>query len=630
MAYYAAAMRPILLLALLLPACSDYDLEAHEKDPEGDAGDDSGGPPADTDDLPEDSACSPSSFPPVAVDRTDACDDYEIGGFTPIVEWDVPGEASTALPVVADLTGDGLPEVVANWSWGLGNGTLAVYAGDGSGELWRDSSANLGYGSHPAVADLDDDGVPEILVVRASMFDQDGVTIAAYSYDGQELWESEPYSDEFDYATGISVSDMDHDGSPEIVAGSAILNADGSPRGEGRYGRGCPADGGFVKEGAQTAVVDLDLDGVEEVVAGDAIYDPDGDDLWRGTDGDGGVSVANLDDDPEGEFVVVSWNEIRAHDTDGSILWGPLANRTANIFPIAAIGDVDNDGAAEIVVAGGDELWVLNNDGSLLWTAPVHDMSGATGASLFDFDADGILEVVYIDEVQMVAYNGTDGVVKFQTNEHASATMYDYPVIADVDADGHAEIVVAHDMAYGAGLSVYGDVNDSWAPARKLWNQHAYSIVNVNDDLSIPTTAAPNFTVYNNYHAAQALPPGTTLQDELESEILEVCQDDCDDGVLWVTARARNTGIEALEPGVKLALYAISDAGRTLLGTAETTAETPAGMTTEAVVFAVDAADVADATSLYLVADDDGTGTGHIAECVEDNNEWSTDGPFCR
>jgi hypothetical protein len=449
---------------------------------------------------------------------------------------------------------------------------------------------------------------------------------------GRVVGESAHYvDDEFDYATGVVISDMDHDGIPEIVAGRAILTPMLEERGVGRFGRGAPTTMGigFFGEGAQPAVVDLDLDGEEEVIVGNAAYDADGNWLWRTRDGtDGAVAIANLDDDPQGEFVRVWGNTITAHDTDGEVIWGPLQNANANIFPVPAVGDLDGDRQVEIIVAGGNDLWVLRRDGSLMWSAPVTDQSGATGASLFDFDADGIMEVVYIDEVQMIAYNGADGAVKFQTFDHASATMYDHPVIADVDADGHAEIVVVHDRS-ASGLSVYGDADNSWAPARGIWNQHAYSITNIEDDLTVPETATPNFTTFNSWHSALPLPPGGHLGDELEPEIVSMCEADCDNGFLRVLGRGRNTGNATIAAGIPFALYGRTETGDRLLATARTATPTPAQRTTEALAFDLAEADMQGVTALRLAVDDDGTGTGEILECVEDNNVFVLRGSFC-
>jgi hypothetical protein len=615
-------MRTNLLLALLggplLAACVDYDL--NNKDTDRPAADDSG-PVGDTDPA-GDGACPLVDHPPEAVAPNDSCD-YAVGGFEPIVEWDIPGKSSTALPVVADLDGDGLPEIVVVWST-FTSGSLGVYHGDGT-EMWTDRT-NIGYGSAPAVADLDGDGSPEVLAVVD--FGNLSYGLGAWSATGTPLWQSDPYTDgEFNWATAPVISDMDHDGSPEIVCGRVIFNADGTERAEGR-GTSVGASAGFgsLREGAHPAVADLDLDGVEEVITGDAIYSIDGTVLHRNSAGDGAVAVANLDGDPEGEYVATSGNTIRALDTDASVIWGPITNSGANILSVPSIADIDGDGEPEILVAGGNELWALNEDGSTLWTARVHDESGATGASIFDFDADGIPEVVYIDELAMAAYNGADGVMKFQSNDHRSNTMYDYPVIADLDGDGHAEILVAHE-GYSSGLSAYRDATNSWAPARAVWNQHAYTITNINDDLSVPVDPIPNFTLYNNYHSDMATIDGEALSDELEAEILDICEDDCDAGTLRVVGRGKNTGNGELAAGISLALYGTP--GNVLLGTATTTAATPALMTTESVEFVVDTALLDGVTGLLLKVDDDGTGTGAISECVETNNGWSEDGGWC-
>src|SRR5262245_58181145 len=38
-----------------------------------------------------------------------------------------------------------------------------------------------------------------------------------------------------------------------------------------------------------------------------------------------------------------------------------------------------------------------------------------------------------------------------------------------------------------------------WMPSRPLWNQHAYHITNINDDLTVPVSETPNWLSYNNY-----------------------------------------------------------------------------------------------------------------------------------
>ncbi|MFZ5481748.1 MAG: FG-GAP repeat domain-containing protein [Myxococcota bacterium] len=616
---------------LCLTGCLDYDLNGEEDKPDGMSD------PEDTDEPTSTtgSTCDFGEYPAEAAAPSDTCD-YEIGGFEPVVKWEVEGP-SNALPTVGDLDGDGIPEVllVAQTTL-LGKAEVRAYRGDTGDEVWVTATNDFAYGSHPAIADIDADGSPEIFMPReysSSLWGSGEYSLVMLDANGNEVAESDSYTDdEFDYASGPIVSDMDHDGSPEIVVGRVIFNADLTERAKGRYGRGCPAyvGIGLYGEGAQPAVADLDLDGVEEVITGDSIFGPDGEVIWNDRSlNDAAAAVANLDGDPEGEFVASSYNEIRFHDTDGTILWGPTRHPTANILSPPAIGDVDGDGEVEIVIAGGNELWVLNADGSELWTARVHDESGATGASIFDFDADGVPEIVYIDEIQMIAFNGTDGAIKFQSDKHGSATMYDYPVIADIDADGHAEIAVTHDWGYATGLSIYEDVNDSWAPVRKLWNQHNYTITNINDDLTVPVTATQNFTVYNSWHSAIALEPGETLGDELEGEILDVCRDDCDRGVFWVVGRVLNTGNGEIPAGVAVSLYAEVDGQDVLLDTQLLEDAVPSEMTSEALTFRVDTSLAEGADGLVMSVDDDGTGTGLVSECLEDNNRLSYSTTLC-
>ena len=475
------------LLLSVATGCIDYSFGGN-KDELGGA-DDTGHTATGTIEWPPDSECDIELPEPYEVGLTDLCE-YDVGAFNPIAEWTVgQGKFSWAAAAVADLDGDGAPEVVTTFAdspFGTGDslmptGYLVAFRGDGT-PYWEVRDFPLGMSSSPAVVDVDADGTPEIFVVREyanSMLADGDYTLLMLDAQGQLIWESEHFLGvDFDYATSVSVSDMDHDGSPEIVAGRIIFNVDGTVRGEGEHGRGSygvmvdPIFGLTVTEATSPAIADLDLDGEEEVITGNAFYDADGNTVWYDPyQEDGMIAVANLDDDPEGEFVASSYNTIRAVDTDGTILWGPKNIRSANIMSPAAIGDIDEDGYPEIITAGGNKLLALNHDGSPLWTADVTDETGATGASIFDFEGDGIPEVVYIDEVEMVAYDGPTGAVKFYNADHSSNTMMDCPVIADVDADGHVEILVAH-ANFNTALSAFGDRDDSWAPARKLWNQH--------------------------------------------------------------------------------------------------------------------------------------------------------------
>jgi outer membrane protein assembly factor BamB len=618
-------MRCIYAMAIMSTiGCSDYKF-ARRGDGSKDPADTASTIEADTGwpDL-EDLTCPEYTADAFECGITDACPTTPEGGFTPIVEWAaLEGSSCKSQPVIGDLDGDGQPEVVLNAAPIFASqGTLYVLDGKTGATKWE-RNAQMGYANAPALGDVDGDGSPDIVVVKEyehSLLAIGSYSVVLYSAEGTVIWESDRFTgDDFDYVAAPAISDMDHDGHPEIVVGRVILNSDGTTRGVGAAGRGSFGLGG-VDEGALPAIADLDLDGTEEVIVGNAMYSPDGDPLWVDfTQEDGMVSVANLDDDEAGEFIAVSHNTVRAHDTSGEVMWGPITLPSANITSPAAIGDIDADGLPEIIVAGGNELWAMERDGSIKWTAEVVDESGATGASIFDFEGDGISEVVYIDEQEMVVFDGETGAVKFYSSEHSSPTMYDYPSIADVDGDNQAEIVVCH-SGFGPAVSAYGDLDESWAPSRKVWNQHAYSITNVNDDLSIPVDATPNFTTYNSWHSAMAVSDAEALRMDLSGTINNVCEDDCDKGVVVVTYQIFNLSETLFEGPLNVSFYAEHGDTMSLVETIELELSLASGTTTEGITSYLHAEETIGSEGLIMVVDDNGSGTGMVTECSEIDN----------
>ena len=45
-----------------------------------------------------------------------------------------------------------------------------------------------------------------------------------------------------------------------------------------------------------------------------------------------------------------------------------------------------------------------------------------------------------------------------------------------------------------AGVRVFGDAAGNWVRTRRVWNQHAYHITNVDEDGTIPAIESPNWT----------------------------------------------------------------------------------------------------------------------------------------
>lgn len=550
-------MRVAVLSVLALGACiNENDFKHIPKDEEGsDSGTGGGG---DEGGGGDDDACPDQSWDAEPTSIDESCETAgEVGTFTPIVEWRASIGDAYATPVVGriydqnrdgSITEDDVPAVIV----ATAAGELVALAGDTGSELWSVSGLGLAPMT-PAIGDIDGDGDPE--VVGSGTF----ATIALTG-EGATLWTGMGASN--GQCGGVALGDLDGDGAPEVVLGGLILNgADGSLRGRGGYGTGT----GFSDDwaAAMGVIADLDQDGVQEAVVGNAAYDADGNTLWTNGRTDGFVAVANFDDDAFGEMVVTDIGYVRLQDDDGTVLWS--ASYTGSTSGPPTVADFDGDGGPEIGVAGMGMYIVIDEDGSTLWSRTTVDYSsGFTGSAVFDFEGDGKAEVVYADEENLYVFDGATGAVKLVEDEHSSATCSEYPAIADVDNDGHAEIIYTSSAYSGTenGVRVVGDADNTWMAGRPVWNQHAYSITNVEDDLSILEYPDSNWNAgYNNFRSGDVtLVTGAGLPD-LQVQILDVCALDCAEGrfTLWVALA--NGGTLGVEDDVNLEIRAITDAG---------------------------------------------------------------------
>ena len=128
---------------------------------------------------------------------------------------------------------------------------------------------------------------------------------------------------------------------------------------------------------------------------------------------------------------------VRQQDAAGAVLWTSALPGEGGGGP-PTIADYDGDGAPEVGVAGRNVYAMFDGDGALVWQRPTQDLSsGITGSAVYDFEGDGLADVVYADETNLWVFSGPDGGVKLQFEAHNSNTLLEYPVIADVDNDGY-------------------------------------------------------------------------------------------------------------------------------------------------------------------------------------------------
>ncbi|HWB79611.1 MAG TPA: VCBS repeat-containing protein [Nannocystaceae bacterium] len=485
----------------------------------------------------------------------------QIGTFMPVVEWErtewtqaAGSKESATMPIVTQLDDDDLdgdidtddvPDVLALT---YGSGVWMRGLDGATGDVVLDAEATgFSRGDGIAVADIDGDGEIEIVGV------DDYYRVVAFEHDGTMKWMTAGLGGNAPRDTCPAFGDMDGDGTVEIVAGRTILAADGTVIGTGTFGVGTN-----IGDGALSFPADVDGDGTQEVVVGNALYRMDGSEIWSNAEGDGFPAIADFDGDGDAEITVVRSGHVRLQNgNDGTVVW-TTALPSGNGGP-PTVADFDGDGHPEVGVASLNAYSVFDGDGTMLWTNGTQDISsGVTGSSVFDFEGDGISEIVYADETRLWVFAGNDGGVKLEYDGHSSGTRLEYPSVADVDGDGHAEIIVAHEhyQTNHVGVTVIGDANDSWRPARALWNQHAYHISHISDDGTVPAAPQPSWQTHNSFRAGDLLPNDGLAQPDLE--LFGTPCDGCAMGSRIVWIQLGNGGAGPLMGGATLQIVGVA------------------------------------------------------------------------
>ena len=493
-----------------------------------------------------------------------------LDGETGSVHWGVEGIYPLGGVVLADLTGDAIPEIVTF------DADKRVIAFDRRGEvLWRGQRPVESEIPGVTVADLDANGVPDVIADTLRLDGRTGAELARFlvpSVISRRL---------------PAVGDVDLDGQQEVILGNALFEPDGTRTWrriglQGQHGH------------------------------------------W--------AAILEADDDPEGEIAMIAGGRLEILDHDGTPLVSVESGNDHPGAPCVA--DFDGDGAAEIAWASNNRLVVHDLDGTEVWARRVNDGTGLLATcSGFDFDGDGAMELLYNDNTTMYLLDGATGSTLYTNGEHASTTIWEYPTIADLDDDGAAEILVASNTLNGfdgwAGITVLEHTFDEWMPANPSWPTHDYAITNVLDDGTVPAVPEPSWQRYNVYRAR---PADDVLSVDLQVSVTDVCYAGChDDAIAVVAVQVWNAGTENSATGVPVALYTKDGPRLELLAVRELEQRVAGGWVSDTITFEVRVGSIG-RDGFVVRVDDDGTGyEKHPEECDEDNNEGSwTDTPCPR
>lgn len=527
-----------------------------------------------------------------------------------------------ATPALADLDADGTPEIITVVRVNMAPGEPDT-GGGGTGE-------DTGNGTGPPGEEdtAEDDAIGPPPPDDAPPDPNDACAVAAFHADGSLLWLSSHAVECAGHL--VATADLNGDGYGEVLVDDAVLDYDGSLRWEMTGGAGF---GAYSEMGSDPVAIDLDVDGSPEVLDGRTVYTAEGAIHCEipSVDPDGFPAAADLDGDGLGEFVLVGDGQVHIYEDDCTPAASWVLYGSGNGGP-PTIADFDGDGTPEIGLANAEVYAVYEADGTLLWSQPCTDESShATGSSVFDFDGDGRAEVLYGDEVALWVFDGATGAIRLEDHSHTSRTLHEFPIAADVDGDGETEIVVPQGGGhYGTelgGLYVLGSAGDPWLGDRQVWNQHAWTLTNIRDDLTLPYPAPPNWPFSNTFRSGDlSASAGGALPDAIG--VIQVCDDLCLTDEIAVEVRLWNGGMGPMRAGVPMTVYAEVRGREYPLASLLSEDVVESGGATGTFSFAVSAPLVPDGI-LVLRVDDDGEGGQQVAECHEDNNSMRIEDVFC-
>jgi hypothetical protein len=521
-------------------------------------------------------------------------------------------------------------------------------------------SNELYVGARPVLADLMGDGHVQVCILD-KIYDAENLTLLATLRDNSNnpvlptnntlssysfgfishgvFWNSEPYSKP---PLVVSIDDTDGDGKKEIIAGDCVYKVNitnysaetgNSYRLAVRANKQADLTTNIesrtdIHDGCGV-IIDIDLDGRKDVVV-----------VSRGTAG-GGVGYLYAYDPLTGQVKNTTVTSVTASNSSWS--GGPS-------FPF--IGDLDNDKYPEICFgAYQNDLYAYKYNPATqaftqFWHTSTSDNTGSIGLSLFDFEQDNQPEIVYRDNGHLYIWNGSTNpptpVNPPITTGLASASAAEYPVVADVNGDGFADIIVTGggDGFYG-NLHIFTSAGAPWAPARSVWHMSPSQPLYINSDLTIPrypispTTAFPGIDEtlgngddvrpFNNYmQQATALnkngnylwlAPDIKPTDKVPTYYYDAINDD-----LKITLEVTNIGDAIFPSPLYLAAYDGSIAVANLIAIDSLTANISPEDTVSAVFTLHDYSTLA-LQSIVINLNDRGQATAVQQECDDLNND---------
>jgi FG-GAP-like repeat/Dockerin type I domain len=370
-------------------------------------------------------------------------------------------ESSPNAVAVADLNGDGHPDVVVSNKLSFDAGVLL---GDGTGHLGAARSFVTDQEPLTVIArDLNGDGIPDVATLNRGQNNSDVAVLLGRGDGSLAGVEDVAVAAE---PLALAAGDVDNDGVCDLLVGhggGAVEVMPGRPpKGFGRpsvlesasdvvaLGRGdFNADGqlDFVAVNRSTKNLSVFLGQAAGGFANRIDYalaiDPSA------------VAVGDWNRDGRSDVAVVGTNgsagglQIFLAGADGSL--HAAAPVTVGTTPTAIdFGDLNGDGKPDLVIGDAGQTFVLNGngDGTFQASAAIPNVGGATAVTVADFDRDGFNDIAVIQKQAnassaLLLYGDGQGHFTSAGQPLGSGSVWSALAARDVNGDGVPELLVA-------------------------------------------------------------------------------------------------------------------------------------------------------------------------------------------
>jgi len=373
------------------------------------------------------------------------------GGFDPTA---MISSGGISAMVSGDFNGDGIPDFAAVYErpFQLPPQPLTIFQGLGDGRFVAQRTDVLDVRGPLVAADLDRDGRDEIIGWTYGP----GAPIAIHWSDGRSTTMTTRPPTETGDGTPVAVADLNGDGAPEVVVAASYRRGDDFLHENvvlTNDGKGNLSIGWQSPIGTARGVADVDGDGKVDLITDDFVLHGNGNGTFRDLARTPAVRssrafAADLDGDGEDDVAIAKAALNNVTDQELAVEWrlrdGSFKLQTSNdprVTSVVGTGDVNGDGRAELLTVADGTLNAvdLKQDGSLDFIASVPGT--ASFAATGRFRGDGSTELAALNRGGIAIFDPRATMPMRTEWRLADSDAYEL-AIADMNRDALDDIVV--------------------------------------------------------------------------------------------------------------------------------------------------------------------------------------------